>query len=125
MSAADSGSPGSTSKEALRSAVAQPARTTGGARTELRLIDTQAPGAEYEARWYLGRAAHDDTDGAQPDAHGVATIGATGNVTITVAEGHLPDWLQTFTEKLLRTTARSVQEGRFPRRLTRWRDGDD
>jgi hypothetical protein len=113
------------SKDGLRGAVAKPARTTGGARTELRLVDTDAPGAEYEARWYLGRSAHDDAEGAQPDAHGVATIGATGNVTITALSGQIPDWLRAFTEKLLRTTARSVQGGRFPRRLTRWRDGDD
>lgn len=115
----------SASKEGLRGAVAQPARTTGGARTELRLVDTQGPGAEYEARWYLGRSAHDVADGGQPDAHGVATIGATGNVTITIGDGQIPDWLRAFTEKLLRTTARSVTRGRFPRRLTRWRDGDD
>lgn len=115
----------SASKEGLRGAVAQPARTTGGARTELRLVETHTAGAEYEARWYLGRSADDEADGAHPDAHGAATIDATGNVTIAVADGHLPGWLQTFTEKLLRTTARSVQGGRFPRRLTRWRDGED
>ena len=111
------------STDGLRGAVARPARTTGGARTELRLVGDRATGAEYEARWYLGRAEHDEGEGAQPDAHGVATIGAAGEVTITVLGGQIPDWLRAFTEKLLRTTARSVQGGRFPRRLTRWRDG--
>lgn len=110
------------SSEELRGAVAQPARTTGGARTELRLLADHAPGAAYEARWYLGRPQTSDGDGPEPDAHGTATIGPSGEVTITVVAGQLPEWLHTFTEKLLRTTARSVQGGRFPRRLTRWRD---
>jgi len=113
------------SGEGLRSAVAQPARTTGGARTELRLIAGHAPGAAYEARWYLGRPQTGDDDGSEPDAHGTATVSASGEVTITVLSGQLPAWLHTFTEKLLRTTARSVRDGRFPRRLTRWRDDTD
>lgn len=113
------------SSDGLRGAVAQPARTTGGARTELRLVDTDAPGAEYEARWYLGRPGPSGDETDQPDAHGTASVSPAGEVTIAVLGGQLPNWLQTFTEKLLRTTARSVQGGRFPRRLTRWRDGDD
>jgi len=112
----------------LRSAVATPARTAGGARTELRLRSSGPEGADYEARWFLGAARSDEEatrDGADvPAAHGNARIAAGGEVTIDVAAGHLPGWLRVFTDKLLRTTARSVVAGRYPRRLTRWRDDD-
>lgn len=106
----------------LRSAVARPVRTEGGARTELRLLDSSAGRARYEVRWFLGTGTADQTADA-PDAHGVAEVGGDADVLVTPKSGQVPDWLLTFTEKLLRTTARSVQDGRFPRRLTRWRDG--
>jgi hypothetical protein len=35
-----------------------------------------------------------------------------------------PDAVLTFVRTLLRTTARSVQNARWPRRITRWRDED-
>lgn len=112
----------------LRGAVAKPVLTDYGVRTELRLLSTLDAGARYEARWFLGskQAAKGPDGGAgapAPDAHGWATVGGAGEVTIELQEGHLPTWAVAFTEKLLRTTARGVQAGRYPRRLTRWRDG--
>lgn len=120
----------------LRSAVADPVRTDHGARTELRLDAVTEGGAHYEARWFLGargKAEPGDAatldngvepgDAATPDAHGIATVSPNGEVDLRIQGGQIPDWLSSFTEKLLRTTARSVQGGRYPRRLTRWRDG--
>jgi hypothetical protein len=112
----------------LRNAVAGPVVTHYGVRTELRLQGASDAGARYEARWFLGskQAPADPgaaTATAAPDAHGVATVGTSGEVSIEVTGGRLPEWAIGFTEKLLRTTARDARAGRFPRRLTRWRDG--
>jgi hypothetical protein len=112
----------------LRGAVAKPVRTEYGVRTELRLLATSIDGARYEARWFLGdRGAHADAEAAAPtstpDAHGLATVDAAGEVNIEISAGRLPAWAVAFTEKLLRTTARGVEAGRYPRRLTRWREG--
>ena len=109
----------------LRGAVAKPVLPNYGARTELRLVSSGEDGARYEARWFLGNAEAQKATteaGGSPDAHGLATIAPSGEVHIELAAGHLPDWALSFTDKLLRTTARGVQAGRYPRRLTRWRD---
>jgi|GEM_PF-956331 len=114
----------------LRRAVAGPVVTHYGVRTELRLQDASDAGARYEARWFLGskqatsepdRAA--DAASPAPSAQGMATVGPSGEVSVEVTGGQLPEWAVGFTEKLLRTTARDARGGRFPRRLTRWRDG--
>ncbi len=102
-----------------------PVLTNYVVRTELRLMPSSDGGARYEARWFLGSQEAGKADpgtSPTPDAHGLATVKVDGEVQIEVSAGSLPDWAKGFTEKLLRTTARGVQDGRYPRRLTRWRD---
>jgi len=111
----------------LRAAVAKPLLTKYGARTELRLLEVATGGAHYEVRWFLGSESEDSArdDATAPSAHGLATIAPNGQVQIELRGGEVPAWLLSFTDKLLRTTARGVQDGRYPRRLTRWRDAAD
>jgi hypothetical protein len=111
----------------LRGAVAKPLVTKHGARTELRLVEAGALGARYEVRWFLGSESEENTaaDAAAPSAFGLAVVAPSGEVEIELQGGQVPTWALSFTDKLLRTTARSVQDGRYPRRLTRWRDAPD
>jgi hypothetical protein len=111
----------------LRAAVAKPLVTKHGARTELRLVDAAAGGARYEVRWFLGseNEASAEEDATAPSAYGLLTVAPSGEVQIEVQGGQVPGWVLSFTDKLLRTTARGVQAGRYPRRLTRWRDAPD
>jgi len=109
----------------LRGAVADPAPTKFGARTELRLLSAEGGGARYEVRWFIGPGEGSAAAGDRaPDAHGVAIIEASGRVVFDVGRD-IPDWLRSFTEKLLRVVARSAEGGNYPRRLSRWRDGAD
>jgi len=107
-----------------KSTLAQPAVTEHGGRVELRW-DAPAVTAQsvaYTARWFLGATLIEGSVVVHaPDSTAKA-------LRIELQAPDLPEWMVTFTQNLLRTTARSLpsygatfHEAAWPRRLTRWR----
>lgn len=104
--------------------LAEPAPTSHGGRVELRLLQG-SPGPSsgdalgvvvYQARWFSSErkwTGEVRISAPAPDKR--------SHEVVVAAPGDLPTWLSRFTETLLKTTARGVIEGAWPRRLTRWR----
>lgn len=86
-----------------------------GVRISLSLTASSVADATYDcvARWSAG--------GEAVEAHGSAHVRIEPpGVEFTAFDA--PEATVTFVRTLLRTTARSVQHARWPRRITRWRD---
>ncbi len=90
-----------------------------GGKIELKLGPATADSAEYQARLQTATASF----------HGTVRVGASagakqvdfGNWT-TDAGGEPPEWLKADARAALKAALRSSQsEGRWPRRITRWR----
>lgn len=91
---------------------AAPAPVEHGGRVELRLSHEGDGTKRYLARWFT---ANEQIDGE------VSVNTEDKRVAIAAPES-LPEWLESFTTSLVRTTARQAeQSGTWPRRLTRWR----
>ena len=106
------------------SSLAEPAVTEHGGRVELRFSAERCTTGTvvYAARWFVAGVVHEGW--AQIDASSTPQTAPTVQIT---AEA-LPGWLASFTETLLRTSARTVlgagvdfDRAPWPRRLTRWR----
>jgi hypothetical protein len=94
----------------------EPSPVEYGGRVELRLVQSpeaeSAEDARYAARWFT----------ADLTLEGEVTISPEGTQVKVEAPEALPDWLESFTTTLVRTTARSAKkDNAWPRRLTRWR----
>lgn len=91
---------------------------TGGARVSLELRESSVGHATYtlSVRWV------DAPSGTPLNADGIANV-ANDPVAVTL-EGidAVPETTTNFVRTLLRTMARGVHDGRWPRRITRWRD---
>lgn len=89
-----------------------------GARVSLDLAESDSNAATYRCviRWH--------------DAATKTPTNASGTVRVTINPPGVefsqleaaPEAVLTFARTLLRTTARGVQNARWPRRITRWRD---
>lgn len=89
-----------------------------GVRVSLDLAESTARGALYTAgiRWTNSES------GEAMDVTGRATV-TTEPLAVTFDGLDVaPEAAVEFTRTLLRTIARSVQDARWPRRITRWRD---
>ncbi len=90
-----------------------------GGKIELKLGPATADSAEYEARLQTATASF----------HGTVRVGASAGpkqvdfgTWTTDAGGEPPDWLKSDARAALKAALRSSQtEGRWPRRITRWR----
>lgn len=91
---------------------------TEGTRVSLELRESSAGHAKYtvSVRWV------DATSGTPMNADGTANV-ANEPVAVTL-EGleAVSETTTHFVRTLLRTMARGVHDGRWPRRITRWRD---
>jgi hypothetical protein len=91
---------------------------TEGTRVSLELRDASVNHATYtvSVRWV------DAGSGTPMNADGIANV-AIDPVDVTL-EGidAVPEATNHFVRTLLRTMARGVRDGRWPRRITRWRD---
>ncbi len=82
----------------------------------LRLADRDETSVEYRAQWQT----------VNGEATGSVRIETEdGTVTVSVADGVLEDWLQSFSEQVVRGVWRASRKGdhAWPRRITRWRGG--
>lgn len=99
-------------KKSPNSSWAAPAPVEHGGRVELRLAQTEDGSVRYLARWYT---ASDQIDGE-------VSVSAEDKHVAVESPDTLPEWLESFTTSLVRTTARQAEaSGSWPRRLTRWR----
>jgi len=106
----------SDDKKSPNSSWAAPAPVEHGGRVELRLSAQKDGTVRYLARWYT---ADEKLDGS------VSVSTEDKRVEVNSPET-LPEWLQSFTTSLVRTTARNAEtSGDWPRRLTRWRKAPD
>lgn len=88
-----------------------------GVRISLSLTASSATDATYTcvARWSA-------PSGEAVEAHGSALVRIDPPGVEFTNFDAAPEATITFVRTLLRTTARSVQDARWPRRITRWRD---
>jgi hypothetical protein len=90
-----------------------------GGKIELKLAATTTDSAEYAARLQTATASFDTT--ARVGASVAAKQVEFGAWT-TTAEAPPPEWLVADARAALKAALRSSQsEGRWPRRITRWR----
>lgn len=88
-----------------------------GVRISLSLTASSSMDATYEcvARW--------STQGGEAiEARGSAHVRIDPPGVVFTGFDTAPEATLTFVRTLLRTTARSIQDARWPRRITRWRD---
>lgn len=98
---------------------AEPSPVEHGGRVELRLVESQSGTTRYAARWYTPA---ERLDGEVTVVFPSSRAEAESPTVEIDSPDHLPEWLGSFTTSLVRTTARAAeQQGKWPRRITRWR----
>ncbi len=102
----------SDSEKPKEASWAAPSPVEHGGRVELRLAPQDDGTTRYLARWFT----------ADEEMNGTVSIAPEGTSVSVSSPDSLPEWLESFTTALVRTTARQAEKsGNWPRRLTRWR----